>query len=57
MSDTVKKYIIPFFIKALVFLNVDLSWLIKTKEQLEFYFDETCAHWCKYGPCCDKTVC
>ena len=38
------------FIKSVVFHHVGLSWMIQTKEKIEFYADEIVSHCCKYEP-------
>ena len=42
MSDTktVTKYIIPVFIKAVLFHHVVMPWSIQTKEQINFSVDD-----------------
>ena len=43
-------YILPFFIKAVVFHNVGLLRMIKTKEKYKFAVDEHYIEWCTGGP-------
>ena len=40
ITEEVGKYIIPVFIKAIVFQHVGLSWLIWSKEKIGFDFNE-----------------
>ena len=54
---TFTKYIIPSFIKSVVFPHVFISWLIQTKEQIQFDVDKTCSRWYKYFPCCNTIIC
>ena len=56
MSKTVSKDIIPVFIKAVVFLHVGLSWMIKIKEQIEYFCSYKKSGLCKYGPCYDTNI-
>ena len=54
--ETVTIDILTFFIKAIVFNHVGLSWIILTKDQHEFYVEENYIEWCTGGPWFNETT-
>ena len=57
ISKTVSKYIIPVFIRAILFHRVGILWMIQTKEKIDFSDDENLSCWCKYGPWYNAIIC
>ena len=51
------KEILPVFIKAFVFHHVGLSWMIETKEQINFAVDKQYVYWCTGGTWFNWEIC
>ena len=49
-TETGTMELLLFFIKAVVFHNVYLSWIILTKDQYKFVVEEHLIEWCTGGP-------